>query len=61
MKYIVDELPKTKEDCDCSEWEPYPPFIEETGRYICKKDRKNCNLDEDHPVTCTSCRWLKVQ
>ena len=37
------------------------PEEEKTGRYICKKDRKNCNLDEDHPVTCTSCRWLKVQ
>ena len=39
MKYIVDRLPKTKKDCDYSEWEPYPPFIEKTGRYICKKRR----------------------
>lgn len=55
MKYIVDRLPKTKKDCDHSE------FIKETGGYICKKDRKNYNLDEDYPITCTSCRWLKVQ
>lgn len=48
MKYIVDELPKTQKDCDSSEWKPYPPFIEEAGKYICKKDGKNCNLDEDH-------------
>ena len=62
MKYIVDSLPKTQKDCEYSEWEPYPPFIEKkTGRYICKKDGKNCDLDEDHPITCTSCRWLKVQ
>ena len=53
MKYIVDELPKTKKDCDCSKWGPY--------LYICKRDGKNCNLDEDHPVTCISCQWLKVQ
>ena len=30
MKYIVDRLPKTQKDCDHSEWEPYPPFIEKT-------------------------------
>lgn len=61
MKYIVDKLPKTQKDCDNSEWKPYPPFIEETGRYICKKDGKNCDLYENNPVTCKSCRWLKVQ
>ena len=61
MKYIVDRLPKTKRDCDYSEWQPYPSFIEKTGRYICRKDGKTCNLDEEYPITCTSCRWLKVQ
>ena len=61
MKYIVDSLPKSQGDCDNSKWEPYPPFIEYPGRYICKKDGKNCNLDEDHLGTSMSCRWLKVE
>ena len=55
MKYIVDNLPKTKEDCDQSEWN------RRQRDYICKRDGKICNLDEGHPITSTSCRWLKVQ
>lgn len=58
MKYIVDRLPKTKKDCDNSEWKSYP---QKTGRYICKRDGKACNLDEKYLITCTSCRWLKEQ
>ena len=60
MKYLVDRLPETQKDCNNSEWKPYPPFIEAPGRYICKIDKKNCNLDEDHSGTCVSCRWLKT-
>ena len=54
MKYIVDSLPKTQGDCDQSEWK------RNQREYICKRDGKACDLDEGHPVTCMSCRWLKV-
>lgn len=52
MKYLVNKMPNKKKDCDSAY------FID--GRYICTKDNKNCNLDEEHPVACRSCRWLKL-
>lgn len=39
MKFTVDEMPKDGE-CPFTEWVPYPPFIEEPGRWICKKADK---------------------
>ena len=56
MKFIVNQMPKTKRDCPFSE-----PSIVKLLKYICKMDKKQCNLDEEHPITCVSCRWLKVQ
>ena len=53
MKFIVDEMPKSKGECPFSEWKPYPTIIEETGRYICKINHNDCNLCE------TECQFLK--
>lgn len=51
MKFIVDKMPCPK-DCPFSEWKPYPPCFEESGRYVCKHDHKMCNQAE------TECRWM---
>ena len=51
MKYLVNKMPNKKNDCDSA------CLID--GKYVCARDGKYCNLDEDHPVTCRSCRWLK--
>jgi len=56
MKFIVNQMPKTKRDCPFSE-----PSMVKLLKYICKMDKKLCNLDEDHPITCMSCRWLKAE
>ena len=53
MKFIVDEMPKSKSECLFSEWKPYPPIMEETGHYICKINQNDCNLCE------TECKLLK--
>ena len=55
MKFIVDEMPKSKSKCPFSEWKPYPPIIEEPGHYICKINHNDCNLCE------TECQLLKEQ
>ena len=53
MRFIVDEMPTyAGRDCPFSDWKPYPPCFEETGRYICKLDSKKCDRDE------TECRWM---
>ena len=36
IKYYVDEMPSDPSECPHAEWEPYPPFIEEPGHWICK-------------------------
>ena len=51
MKYLVNKMPNKKKDCDSA------CLID--GKYVCARDGKYCNLDEEHPVTCRSCRWLK--
>lgn len=55
MKFIVDEMPKSKSKCPFSEWKPYPPIMEETGHYICKINQNDCNLCE------TECQLLKQE
>lgn len=55
MKFIVNRLPESKKECPFSE--PGKVKLE----YVCKMDKKRCNLDKDYPITCMSCRWLKVQ
>ena len=46
MKFIVDELPSEAYYCPFSRWEPYPPAIEEDGRYICTLCKHECNLSK---------------
>lgn len=55
MKFIVDEMPKSKKKCPFSEWKPYPPICEETGHYICKITHDDCDLRE------TGCQLLKQE
>ena len=55
MKFIVNQMPKNRMECPFSE--RYIVNLE----FVCKMDKKQCNLDEDHPGTCVSCRWLKVE
>lgn len=55
MKFIVNQMPKNKKDCPFSE----PSIVK--LKYVCKMDKKQCNLDEGYPVICMSCRWLKIQ
>ena len=55
MKFIVDKMPETGEECPFSEWHPYPPIMEEVGAWYCKHDDKKCNLCG------TECRWMKEQ
>jgi len=55
MKFIVNQMPKNRMEC------PFSELYTINLKFVCKMDKKQCNLDEDHPVTCTSCRWLKVQ
>lgn len=54
MKFIVDEIPKSKSECPFSEWKPYPPIMKETGHYVCKINYKHCDLGE------TECNLLKA-
>ena len=53
MKILVENMTKTGKGCPFSEWEPYPPIIGETGRYVCTRDKKDCNANGK------KCRWLK--
>ena len=55
MKFIVDKMPETGKECSFSEWHPYPPIIERTGDWYCKRDNKMCNLCG------AECRWMKQQ
>ena len=56
MKFIVDELPEEKYDCNYSEWVPYPPIMEKSGEYFCNLANKKCNLTYDN----NECEGLKV-
>lgn len=47
MKFIVDELPKNKDECFWSEWSSYPPIIEESGEYLCILTNMICNFEYD--------------
>ena len=55
MKFIVDEMPKSKSECPFSDWKPYPPIIEKTGDYICKINGNVCDLCEKE------CQLLKKE
>ena len=55
MKFIVDEMPKSKSKCRFSEWESYPPILDKPGHYICKINGNDCDLCE------TECQLLKEQ
>ena len=55
MKFIVDEMPKEERKCPFSDWETYPPIIEKAGDWVCKHDRKICDLCE------AECRWMKQE
>lgn len=55
MKFIVDEMPKSKSKCRFSEWESYPPILDKPGHYICKINDNDCDLCE------TECQLLKEQ
>lgn len=56
MKFLVDELPKDKDDCYYIKWIPYPPIMEKCGEYICKLTDKKCNLTFDS----VECEGLKT-
>ena len=64
MKFIVDEMPKSKSECHFSEWKPYPPIMEETGHYVCKINHNDCNLcktecellEQEAVVRCKDCK-----
>ena len=62
MKFIVDQLPNTKGACPFSELrELYGDTIYKPGMYVCKMDNKQCNFEiKEYPITCVSCRWLKL-
>lgn len=62
MKFIVDQLPKTRGACPFSKLrELHGDMIYNAEVYVCKIDNKWCNLDiEERPITCVSCRWLKI-
>ena len=56
MKLVVNELPKTPNECPFSEWKPNPPFIEEPGYWVCKFGKQECSCflnKEEH-----TCRYL---
>ena len=53
MKLIVDKMPNRKQNCVFCE-PHYDKMI-----FICKIDNKNCNLQKDSYIQCTSCKWLK--
>lgn len=52
MKYAYIVVPETPEECPFAKWEPYPPIIEKTGDYYCKRDKKICDLSEK------GCRYM---
>lgn len=61
MKFIVDQLPKTKKDCPFSELRELNEDTIYKFGYACKMDNKQCNLErEKYLITCVSCRWLKI-
>lgn len=53
MKFLVDKIPENASKCQFSKWIPNPPIFEETGRFVCKLDKKTCNLIEK------GCRHMK--
>ena len=62
MKFIANQMPKSKKECPFSKYEQPKNGIKYSSDYYkCKLDKKVCNLDEDHPITCMQCRWLKVE
>lgn len=61
MKFIVDQLPKTKGACPFSEIRELDDDMIYKYGYSCKMDNKQCNLEiKEYPITCVSCRWLKI-
>lgn len=55
MKFIVDKLPKSSEECLFAERHFNPPFIREPEYYLCKRCGKECNLTTGK----TECYLLK--
>lgn len=56
MKFLVDELPKDKNDCYYAKWISYPPIMEKSGDYTCGVNNKKCSLTYDS----TECEGMKT-
>ena len=60
MKFLVDEMPKEKGKCPFCEWQPYPPFIEEPGRWVCKIAEKKYGNKTSCDLKADSCSYLRL-
>ena len=54
MKFLVDEMPKESSHCPWSEWECTYDVYRNSGRYMCRVDKRPCDFSGG-----PKCRWLK--
>ena len=55
MKYLVNQLPDSKEKCPNSK----RSRINNNTVFMCDYDNKECNLDHESRIYKPYCRWLK--